>query len=187
MSHFWVRNADFQSAFNVFATMKPAASRRSGLSAFRAAHENVRASVWKALPPPPRDGGTKIRRRISIRRYSAHGSFRRKAAKFRCPWRLGGTLRAALPRPRDRGRDAGCPAPPRTDPGGRFSRAKCGASHLAREIRSSGLMRDEVEQRNRQLRSVQSARSTSPTLPQTGSQGRIRLPCVWMRYIFWRR
>ena len=34
-----------------------------------------------------------------------------------------------------------------------------------REIRSSGLMRGEVEPRNRQLRSVQSARSTSPTLP----------------------
>jgi hypothetical protein len=34
-----------------------------------------------------------------------------------------------------------------------------------REIRSSGLMRGEVAQRNRQLRSVQSARSTSPTLP----------------------
>ncbi len=41
-----------------------------------------------------------------------------------------------------------------------------------REIRSSGLMRGEVEQRNRQLRSVQPARSTSPTLPVMATRGR---------------
>src|SRR5208282_246176 len=38
-----------------------------------------------------------------------------------------------------------------------------------REIRSSGLMRGEVEVRDRQLRSVQPAHSTSPTLPRKGA------------------
>jgi hypothetical protein len=38
LSHFRVRSADFQSAFSVIATVKPAASLRSGLLAFRADH-----------------------------------------------------------------------------------------------------------------------------------------------------
>ena len=39
ISHFRIRSADFQSAFTGIAATKPTASRRSGLSAFRAAHE----------------------------------------------------------------------------------------------------------------------------------------------------
>jgi hypothetical protein len=35
-SQFWVRSADFQSASSVIATVKPSASRRSGLLAFGA-------------------------------------------------------------------------------------------------------------------------------------------------------
>ena len=39
ISHLRVRSADFQSAFSVIATVKPTASRRSGLLAFRMEHE----------------------------------------------------------------------------------------------------------------------------------------------------
>jgi UDP-N-acetylglucosamine--N-acetylmuramyl-(pentapeptide) pyrophosphoryl-undecaprenol N-acetylglucosamine transferase len=39
ISHFRIRSADFQSAFTGIAARKPTASRRSGLSAFRAEHE----------------------------------------------------------------------------------------------------------------------------------------------------
>ncbi len=40
ISHFWIRRADFQSAFTGIAATKPTASRRSGLSAFRAEHDS---------------------------------------------------------------------------------------------------------------------------------------------------
>ena len=39
ISHFRIRSADFQSAFRVVTTVKPTASRRSGLSAFCPVHE----------------------------------------------------------------------------------------------------------------------------------------------------
>ena len=53
-----------------------------------------------------------------------------------------------------------------------------------REIRSSGLMRGEVEPRNRQLRSVQPARSTSPTLPmRAGSRPSHIVPPLCRRTI----
>jgi hypothetical protein len=39
VSHFRFRSADFDPAFSVIANPKPAASRRSGMKAFRAGHE----------------------------------------------------------------------------------------------------------------------------------------------------
>ena len=51
-SFFRVRSADFQSAFSVIATAKPAASRRSGLLAFRATYEISGSTGQKSIRHP---------------------------------------------------------------------------------------------------------------------------------------
>ena len=53
LSHFRARSADFQSAFRVMTTVKPTASRRSGLSVFCPVHEISGLAGGRSRPGEP--------------------------------------------------------------------------------------------------------------------------------------